>query len=91
MKIKVRYNINRITPKGTHTYELSVSPVAMYCPHCGQQDVWKDDGAGDYYVGPTHYCRSCLHIGHYMMEDYSYNLETDQSPEAQIFRAIAEA
>lgn len=89
MEIFVRYNINTRTPKGTHTYKQSVSPTTLYCPACGKQDVWKDDGAGDYYVGPTFYCRSCKRIGHYMMENHVHNV-MDTDPVSQIFRAISQ-
>lgn len=30
-----------------------------FCPCCGEQQVWVEDSAGDYYVGPTYLCVAC--------------------------------
>ena len=31
----------------------------MFCPHCGEQSIWKEQGAGDSYVGISYLCLSC--------------------------------
>jgi hypothetical protein len=31
----------------------------LFCPSCGKQDVWVEEGSGDYYVGNEHICASC--------------------------------
>lgn len=30
-----------------------------YCPGCGKQTVFIEQGEGDYYQGPSYYCKSC--------------------------------
>ena len=45
---------------GTHHYWREYDhDEALFCPHCGEKTVYVEQGAGDYYVGPTHLCVSC--------------------------------
>ena len=51
--------IRRSYPPATHTYDFRFEKTALYCPHCGAHDVWREDSPGDYYVGPEHRCGAC--------------------------------
>lgn len=31
----------------------------LYCPNCGEKNVWHEDDPGDYYVGEEYQCGSC--------------------------------
>jgi hypothetical protein len=31
----------------------------LYCPNCGKQEVWYENGLGDYYQGVEHLCLNC--------------------------------
>lgn len=44
--------------KGDESDE-SVVITDLHCPSCGQQNVFMEEGEGDYYEGPTHYCNTC--------------------------------
>jgi len=47
-------------PKGHSLTFQYVIDETMYCPNCGAPgQVWYEDGPGDYYVGPSHYCGAC--------------------------------
>jgi transposase-like protein len=43
----------------------TVISTDYYCPNCGKQNVFVEEGEGDYYTGPTHYCNTC---------DYSFSI-----------------
>jgi hypothetical protein len=46
--------------KGGHSYtETWACDGEMHCPHCGEQEVWIEQGGGDYYVGVQHVCLAC--------------------------------
>lgn len=32
-----------------------------FCPNCGKKTVYDERDGGDYYVGCTYLCTSCLH------------------------------
>ena len=51
----------RITVDG---WEFIVVPTDLFCPKCGQDKVFVEDGDGDYYVGPNHFCFDCDFIFH---------------------------
>lgn len=42
-----------------HTINSTYSKTDMYCPECGEQEVWKEESEGDWYVGPDHSCTFC--------------------------------
>jgi uncharacterized protein (DUF983 family) len=44
-----------------------------HCPHCGQKQVWTDQGPADYYVGRQHVCSACGHG--FTMQDSSVGVE----------------
>lgn len=48
----------KIILKGYHRSEDWTETV-YYCPICGKQAVWMEDGAGDYYSGPAIMCAVC--------------------------------
>lgn len=53
MEVTIKY------PKG-HSYKFQYKRWdTMYCPVCGNKGIWYETGAGDYYVGPSHYCEVC--------------------------------
>ena len=65
-------------PKG-HSYTFQYSrEETMYCPHCGVLGrIWCENGPGDYYTGPTHYCGACaatftIQDGGLIKEDHTY-------------------
>lgn len=43
----------------THHYVDEYLKGSVFCPHCGKQDVWEEQGDGDYYCGPDYICASC--------------------------------
>ena len=51
---------NLVTVYGTsHYYTHGWEHTDFYCPSCGKQEVWVEDGPGDYYAGPDYLCRVC--------------------------------
>jgi predicted RNA-binding Zn-ribbon protein involved in translation (DUF1610 family) len=30
-----------------------------FCPGCGHKGIWREDAAGDYYLGPDYACTAC--------------------------------
>lgn len=36
---------------------LTGSNSGLACPGCGRPGLWVEQGDGDYYQGPTHWCR----------------------------------
>ena len=57
ISIVVRYTLagGRIS----HVNESWLLLPAFYCPNCGKQEVWYQDGPGDHYVGEQHICSAC--------------------------------
>ena len=44
----------------THKYQETWSHEDdLFCPSCGKQEVWSEDGAGDYYEGVSYICVAC--------------------------------
>lgn len=43
----------------THHYMSEYAKTGFYCPLCGARDVWREQGAGDYYMGSDHVCTAC--------------------------------
>lgn len=58
---------------GTHTYKYNIHKQDLFCPICGEKDVWREEGEGDYYQGGSYYCLSCS-SRHYL--DSSITLES---------------
>lgn len=42
-----------------HSYEETWEGTGLYCPQCGQLEVWRNTNGGDYYEGEQHLCTSC--------------------------------
>lgn len=39
--------------------ELVYKKSNYYCPLCGKQEVWEDQGEGDFYEGVDYACTNC--------------------------------
>jgi hypothetical protein len=51
---------------GTHKYESYFQKVPdVYCPACGQQGIYEEEGEGDYYMGSVSVCILC-NSSHYL-------------------------
>lgn len=59
------YHAGRTGPKGTlsHSYTETWSETKQFCPECGAQKVWVEDGIGDYYHGNLCMCLACGAVG----------------------------
>lgn len=42
-----------------HSYDYTYEKSDLYCPECGKQEVWIEQGLGDYYEGVGHECTHC--------------------------------
>jgi transposase-like protein len=42
-----------------HQKNKEFSWVDLFCPYCGRMDVTKENGAGDFRLGPEYVCESC--------------------------------
>ncbi len=51
-KISIKY------PLG-HSYNETYCKDSIHCPFCGKQEVWLEQGDGDYYYGSTEVCLDC--------------------------------
>ena len=40
-------------------FHEEVEQTDLHCPECGQKTVYVEVGLGDYYQGPTYYCKEC--------------------------------
>ncbi len=47
--------------RDSHHYDCVYEKLDMFCPNCGQREVWHDLRGGDYYVGKSHVCTACDH------------------------------
>lgn len=45
--------------KNSHHYWEEYEKTSLFCPNCGKQEVWEEQGAGDYYEGNEHACTEC--------------------------------
>jgi hypothetical protein len=52
IEIEVKY-------KGGHSYQEKWELTQWYCPCCGKQFVYQEQGPGDYYVGSEMLCIIC--------------------------------
>lgn len=43
----------------SHHYVVEFLKSKLYCPNCGKQEVWEEQGGGDYYLGVDYICTSC--------------------------------
>lgn len=61
-----------------HSYVFTYEKTDLYCPSCGKQKVWVEQGSGDYYVGAEYVCTSCtasFHLPTLGSNDKSYTGE----------------
>lgn len=42
-----------------HSYDETWAATHFYCPVCGKQPVWAEQGPGDFYVGSDYLCLAC--------------------------------
>lgn len=47
-----------------HSYIESWSKTDAYCPDCGKQSTWHDQGGGDYYLDEEFICTACGYSFH---------------------------
>lgn len=47
---------------GSHHYMKTFAKTEHYCPGCGEQQVWVDEGPGDYYLGSDYVCANCCFL-----------------------------
>ena len=59
----------------------------LFCPFCGQQTVWTEDDAGDFYYGPTILCVNCNNS--MAITQWDFGKPTDEN--AQTVTQIKEA
>lgn len=52
VKLDVKYSLG-------HSYPERWKRDTYYCPNCGKQNVWSEQGEGDYYYGPSSLCVDC--------------------------------
>lgn len=43
----------------SHKISETWMQTQYYCPACGGQNIWRETGGGDYYVGNLHICLIC--------------------------------
>jgi predicted RNA-binding Zn-ribbon protein involved in translation (DUF1610 family) len=43
----------------SHHYVREYQLSGLFCPTCGKQEVWAEQGGGDYYLGVDYVCASC--------------------------------
>lgn len=58
-----------------HHYQDEWTKDEFFCPKCGKQELWREGGSGDYYLGPSYYCVACetehyLHHARDLKEPY---------------------
>lgn len=83
--MKLTKNIT-VNYKAGHSYAESwETDGELYCPHCGEQEVWIRRDGGDYYVGEQHLCAACKWT-FYMpdLRESSYD-EYDEQRVAKLF------
>lgn len=51
--------VTRIIGGEPTTEEVEVEKGDVYCPECGQANVYCEVGDGDFYEGSIHYCLNC--------------------------------
>ena len=49
----------------THVIDKELEDTELHCPACGMQNVKVEQGEGDYYTGPDHYCMNCKNVFSY--------------------------
>jgi len=60
----------------SHKYNEDWMKTELFCPECGNHSVWRENGAGDYYVGERYLCTSCR-MGFYLPSTWAAVDEQD--------------
>ena len=65
-------------------YELTTTleQTELFCPLCGNKDVWVETTSHDYYMGSEYYCLKC---------DSKHNLDSSNKLDIKYNKAILEA
>lgn len=51
-KVTIKYELG-------HSYDFIYEKSNLYCPVCGEQAIWEEQGNGDYYEGVNYSCVNC--------------------------------
>lgn len=54
MKVKIKYDAG-------HTRETEYIKSEVFCPNCGEKEVYNENDVGDVYEGVTHLCVRCCY------------------------------
>lgn len=82
-RVSISFNVTRVYANGETrnvSHDETWASDTTHCPNCGEKAVWVEGGAGDYYVGPEHFCLVCG-AEWYMP---SIRVKDDQSDEARL-------
>jgi predicted RNA-binding Zn-ribbon protein involved in translation (DUF1610 family) len=83
VKVEVKYKLG-------HTIQREFKKTDYFCPNCGKQSIWEEQGGGDYYVGVDYECCSCESVFN-MPNMGKANMNDEFSPDKQIIEAIRES
>jgi predicted RNA-binding Zn-ribbon protein involved in translation (DUF1610 family) len=50
--------------RNSHHYIAEYEKSKYFCPNCGKQEVWEEQGEGDYYAGSSYICTSCSYTSY---------------------------
>jgi predicted RNA-binding Zn-ribbon protein involved in translation (DUF1610 family) len=77
MNIVLYNDVNNKLPDPI-SYDETWEKLAIYCPNCGKNEVWRDTASGDYYVEELHLCSACDH-GFYLPGGVRLELDNRRS------------
>lgn len=83
VELDVRYALG-------HSYPETWCKGALFCPHCGKQEVWEEQGEGDYYVGASFLCIACRY-NFTIQGPYESNDAYQETYWSQRYQAITES
>lgn len=72
----VKMHVSYGNPR-THGCNESWEKLALYCPNCGEKQVWRETSGGDYDVGEQYLCIACNH-GFYLPVGVQNELNDEQ-------------
>lgn len=81
--VSVEYSIG-------HTVFYTYKKSEYFCPVCGKQSVYEEQGDGDYYVGVDYICSSCSTVFN-MPICRKADFEKVSNYDAQTIKAIRES
>lgn len=59
----------KIRPYPSQNRTESWTKGEEYCPSCGKQEIWTEEGPGNYYVGEMSVCMACGE-SHYLISAF---------------------